>query len=76
MTTLNLIPLRKTGRCCTGAEADGGVLYHAVEATQRQGWGKAICGTQPGVRGNGWSWDPGEAVTCPACLKRLTRQKA
>lgn len=72
----HLIPLRMTGRCRSGAEADGGVMYHAVEPDQRQGFGRALCGAKPGVRGNGWSWDAGDKFTCPRCVKRLERRAA
>jgi hypothetical protein len=62
---------RMTGRCSTGAERDGGVRYHAVDEETWRGWGKALCGAQPGPRGNGWSSTPGDEVTCPRCLKKL-----
>ena len=70
LTALHSI-LRKTGRCSSGAEADGGVRYHVVPPGS--GWQKALCGTKPGETGNGWSTDPTDTVTCPACLKRLAK---
>lgn len=61
-------PKSMSGRCANGAERDAGKLYHAVEGA---GWGKALCGAKPGLRGNGWSEHLGEKVTCPRCLKKL-----
>ena len=71
-----MMTLRKTGRCATGSERDGGVRYHAVPIDGIAGggsWAKALCGSRPGDRGNGWSVYQGDAVTCPACLRRLPR---
>lgn len=63
-------PRRMTGRCASGAERDRGRLYHAVPA-HGHGWTKALCGAQPGRRGNGWSDCPGAEVTCPGCLRSI-----
>lgn len=69
MTDLRV--LRMTGRCANGAERDKGSRWHAVPAGHP--WIKAVCGAQPGQRGNGWSDYPGDAVTCPRCLKVTSR---
>ena len=68
MTTYRI--LSKTGRCSNGYHRDGGVLYHAVTGEWGD-WEKALCGTVPGKRGNGWSAYPGTDVTCPKCLAKL-----
>jgi hypothetical protein len=47
--------------------------YHAVSSGHR--WTTAICGIKPKQRGNGWSEDVGDAVTCPRCLARLGRDR-
>jgi hypothetical protein len=64
---------RMTGRCATGAERDGGALYHAVPAANWPSWQPALCGAKPGARGNGWALDRGETVTCPCCLRAVER---
>ena len=61
-------PYRMSGRCRSGHDNTGAV-YHAVEI--RNGWDRALCGATPGDRGNGWAEYPGDAVTCPRCLKKL-----
>jgi len=68
---------RKTGMCRNGAERDGGVLFHAV-AEDEHTFGKALCGTKPGSRGNGWQVvEEGEpyVVTCKRCLARLEKEQ-
>jgi len=64
-------PRRKSGRCANGNERDGGALYHAVP--DHDPWAKALCGTKPGDRGNGWSEYAGESVTCKRCIKKQER---
>ena len=68
-------PLRMTGMCRNGAERDGGRIFHAVPGIVQPGgsWQKALCGAQPGIRGNGWNQQPGQMVTCPRCLKKLAK---
>jgi hypothetical protein len=67
------VPARKTGRCFNGAERDGGRIIHLVKPLPENSAGdwfiKALCGTQPGKRGNGWSLHHGPA-NCPKCLKQ------
>lgn len=68
MTTTYEI-LSMTGRCRSGSDQTG-QLYHAVPPGHM--FGKALCGKAPGKRGNGWSCYPGQKVTCPACIKKLS----
>lgn len=63
------IGMRKMGRCANGNEADGGRLYHAVNRES----GKALCGNNPERRSAGWSSYTSETVTCPMCVKKLTK---
>lgn len=70
MRQADIIPLRKTGRCASGAERDGGTIYHGVMKGGHP-WAKALCGAVPGRRGNGWGTYPGDKVTCPKCLKKI-----
>lgn len=60
--------VRKTGRLVNGNEGGAGSIYHAV----KNGDYIALCGTKPG-RLSGWSIWEGKQVTCPNCLKRLTK---
>ena len=64
------------GRCANGAERDHGVLFHA-RLLREDGYpeGKALCGAKPGKRSIGWSYHPGDEVTCERCLARLGRMK-
>lgn len=70
------VPARKTGRCFNGSELDGGILIHYVpkmpDNVNGDWFDKALCGTEPGRRGNGWSKDNRE-VTCKKCIKRLNK---
>jgi hypothetical protein len=63
---------RLSGRCANGGELDGGTRYHAVP----DGSYKALCGATYGRSSAGWSSNEGTAVTCPRCLKKLSRQEA
>ena len=62
----------KGGRCWNGFQMDAGMIIHAVQGLEPNGfWGdKALCGTQPGYRGYGWSLSQKE-VSCPKCKKKL-----
>ncbi len=55
--------LAKAGRRRARA---GAAVHHAVTPRARM----ALCAGEPGA-GSGWAAEPGEAVTCPACLRRL-----
>ncbi len=66
----------KSGRGFNGAHRDSGSIVHIVpkmSATCSGFWGdKALCGTRPGYRGNGWS-EVHNKANCPKCLsKQLT----
>lgn len=60
-----------TGRCASGAEADGGSIFHAVNEHGHT-FSRAACGAKPGKRGNGWGLEPGTEVNCPRCLVRVS----
>ena len=60
---------KKSGRAYNGLHRDAGVIIHAVTRNEFPSWQKAICGTSPGRRGNGW--DYGGIVNCKLCLKKL-----
>lgn len=60
--------LTMTGRCANGAQRDSGTLYHAVKI----GDFTAMCGAKHGKRSR-WSEYHGKNVTCPRCLKKLTK---
>lgn len=59
------------GRCANGSELGSGTRWHSVPVDS---W-KALCGAQPGRRSAGWSvwYIKGQEVTCPRCLKKLSR---
>jgi hypothetical protein len=59
-------PRKLAGRCTDGFERGHGSLYHAVSNET----GRALCGAKPGRHSAGWQSEPGEAVTCPRCLKK------
>lgn len=61
-----------TGRNRTATERTGH-LFHAIQGEDNYypGFGKAICGAQPGRRSNGWSEHRSDYATCPKCLKKL-----
>lgn len=63
-------PRRLTGRCVNGPERDKGSLVHAVDGGM---YGTALCGKRPGARSNGFSSEPEPDVTCPRCLKKLSK---
>lgn len=65
----------KAGRCFNGAHRDSGKIVHFVPDEEPSGfWGtKALCGTEPGVRGYGWTLST-KKVNCPKCNKKLTQQ--
>lgn len=65
----------KSGRAFNGFEKDRGVIVHFVESLPDGScsgsyWGgKALCGTTPGIRGNGWH-EVDTVVTCDKCIKK------
>lgn len=63
----------KSGRAWNGAHRDSGTIVHIVDHEETAGFwgGKALCGTEPGYKGNGWYETKNEA-NCPKCLKRAS----
>ena len=61
----------KAGRCSSGAERDQGTVRHAVLDDSFPSWTKALCGTAPGSRGQGWKIPTCAEVTCGKCLSRM-----
>lgn len=70
-----MLPAVKSGRGWNGFHLDAGTIVHAVEPLPPKTGGpwftKAVCGTQPGIRGNGWS-EVSREINCPKCLKKLS----
>jgi len=70
-----LLPAVKSGRAWNGAHRDAGVIVHAVEPLPPTSGGdwftKALCGAEPGRRGNGWAKSNND-INCPKCLKKLS----
>ena len=76
----NYNPHYLLGRLRSGRDRSG-TVYHAVEGQNDYGFGKALCGKQPGKRSVGWmsagyalprDYDgPPIAINCPRCMKKL-----
>ena len=68
---------RKIGRCFNGAERDGGTIQHIVPVLPSGCGGDwfstALCGAEPGRRGNGWSKNVYGNNLCPKCLKKINQ---
>jgi len=66
------LKVTKTGRAFNGAHRDAGTIVHLVAGPQPHGdwFNKALCGTEPGRRGNGWALS-NNGVTCTKCIKKL-----
>jgi hypothetical protein len=76
MKTDNLKPAKKSGRAFNGAHRDAGTITHYVENKfdrNTTSWEKALCGTVPGHRGNGWDFGSATAVTCETCIKKFEK---
>lgn len=62
----------KSGRAFNGAHRDSGRLVHLVpplSGATAGFWGsKALCGTIPGYRGNGWH-EVNKPVSCARCIE-------
>ena len=62
----------KSGRAWNGSHRDAGVIVHLVEDNTDPSWKKALCGTSPGIKGNGWtSPEEKEKANCVKCIKKL-----
>ena len=67
----SVMPAKLAGRCANGLERGQGRKVHAVPASfAATGFGKALCGAQPGRRSVGWTALPAADVTCPLCKRR------
>lgn len=60
--------LRKAGPLRNGAERGKGTVWHAVPGADYFNAKDALCGQHPAIM---WSTGPGDAVTCPRCLKKM-----
>ncbi len=61
--------VKKSGRAFNGAHRDAGSIVHIVTEKVSGDWfTKALCGTEPGYAGNGWS-ETNDPATCQACIK-------
>jgi hypothetical protein len=68
-----VFPAQKSGRAFNGAHRDAGSIIHAVTDNSFPSWNKALCGVEPGRRGNGWHYiEDGRFVDCPKCLKKMS----
>lgn len=73
---MSFVRRKMTGRCCNGAERDGGFRSHLVDIPENENgfhFQKAVCGAKPGKRGNGWSDYDELKVTCPKCLLKIQK---
>lgn len=62
------------GRLANGAERDHGRVVHGLAIDKGNGKKDiAFCGAKPGRRSVGWSWHHEKDVTCPRCLKRISK---
>lgn len=79
-------PVYKGGRCWNGFHLDAGKVVHAIFSDEPHGYwgGKAICGTEPGLRSYGWALAKDyfsredirpAKVTCEKCLKKLSKEE-
>lgn len=70
----NYVAAKKIGRCFNGFHRDSGTVIHLVPAKPPRCGGdwfdKALCGTMPGLRGNGWTLAHEQTATCPKCIKK------
>ena len=69
-------PARLSGRCRTGSDQSGRVIHAVFTDGSGGGWlNPALCGKRPGRLSVGWIETDGDldAVTCPACRRKLTQ---
>ncbi len=64
----------KSGRAFNGAHRDAGTIIHLIPKINPSGvsWDKALCGTEPGIRGNGWH-QVDKPASCEKCIKKLKK---
>ncbi|ANL12052.1 hypothetical protein AMJ98_PA00106 (plasmid) [Rhizobium sp. N1341] len=65
--TLRFHIAMKAGALKNGWEL-GSSVYHAVPV----GYDRPLCGSRVAIN---WRQEPGEEVTCPRCLKKLSKMK-
>lgn len=73
---IKYVTAKKVGRCFNGAHRDAGTIVHLVPA-KKEGcsgdwFAKALCGTEPGRRGNGWSATD-NITTCEKCITKQSQ---
>jgi hypothetical protein len=66
--TVKVYAQHLAGRCRTGSDGTG-TLVHAVP----QGTFTALCGRTYGRHSAGWSDYLDREVTCPRCLRKMTK---
>lgn len=69
-----LLHVYKSGRAFNGFHRDAGTIVHVVPGPKVNGdwFGKALCGTEPGRRGNGWS-ETTRGISCDKCISKLSK---
>ena len=72
---MKYVSAKKSGRAFNGFHKDAGHIVHAVdplpENTRGDWFTKAMCGAEPGRRGNGWERSDKD-VNCQKCIIRST----
>lgn len=61
----------KSGRAFNGAHMDAGKIVHIVKRGFPS-WNKSLCGTEPGLRGNGWHEETTQGATCDKCIAKFS----
>jgi hypothetical protein len=80
-SSIQVFAAKRAGRGANGYERDRGAVWHAVKGSSPQNvaysLASALCGVAPGARSVGWSGQVQtvEHVSCPRCLKKLSRQE-
>lgn len=75
-----ILPATLAGRCANGHERDQGRVVHAVPAMQHKPddiacYARSLCGKTHGARSAGWVPRPDLQVTCPACQKKIDKDR-
>ena len=76
MIQAKYVPAIKSGRAWNGSHRDAGVIVHAVpplpDNCSGDWFNKALCGSIPGISGNGWT-KSSRQVNCQKCLNKLDK---